>query len=121
MILFSCDKTDEPMTDESGPAISLLSPTVDQTFTSGDTVEIRATVEDNDELHDVSAILTRTHNGSEVIVWEFDTHTHEQIYTLSYDYVVEVPGMHNDFELVIEANDHNGNLSTNTFSFHVHM
>lgn len=120
MGLFSCGK-DEPMEDDNKPVVTILSPSASDTYVSGDTVQIRAMITDNDELHEITASLNRTHNGSTEEVWTFDEHSHTGTYELVGSYVVAVPGMGNDFELTVNASDHNANMGAASVSFHVHM
>ncbi|MCD8528551.1 MAG: DUF4625 domain-containing protein [Chitinophagales bacterium] len=117
-IITSCNKN-EDNTDTQAPVIELIEPTSATTYMSGDTVFIHATITDNDELHEISSLISRTHMGVTDTVWTFDTHSHTASYDLYGYYVIEVPGMHNDFELFVTASDHNENESTQTFSFHV--
>lgn len=115
------EKHEDNGQDTEAPTINIISPTATDSYMSGDTVSIQANFTDNDQLHEISASLTRTHNGQTEEVWTYSTHSHTTEFTLSETYVVEVPGMHNEFELTVEASDHNGNSDSKTISFHVHM
>lgn len=115
---YSCDK-EENKTDTDAPVIEIIEPVIGTTYMSGDTVFIHASMTDNDELHEISALINRTYMGLTDTVWTFATHSHTASYDLYGYYVIEVPGMHNDFELFVTASDHNENESTQTFSFHV--
>ena len=115
--MLSCEK-DDPMVDTDIPVINLMSPSSNM-FMNGDTVHIHAEITDNDELHEISAKIERTANGLTEEVWSLDTHSHLDVYALHDMYVIEVNGMHNDFKLSFTVSDHNGNIGTKEFSFHV--
>ena len=117
-MLISCDKDNDNQDNES-PVITILQPTIGQTYTSGDTVHIQAAISDNDQLHDISAVISRTFNEDTEDVWTLETHSHDETFDLFGWYVIEVPGMHNDFVLSVTASDHNGNEETQSFEFHV--
>ena len=116
--LASCE-SDDPMEDEEKPSINLISPTMDDMYMNGDTVYIQAEIADNDELHEISGKITHTHMGVSTEVWSLDTHSHLDTYILKDMYVIDVAGMHNDFTLELEVSDHNGNVGTKEFHFHV--
>lgn len=118
--LVACSE-DENGQDNEAPSINISSPNSANNYMSGDTVQIEAVITDNDQLHDISAVLTRTHNEETVEVWSYETHSHANTYTLSDTYIVEVPGLHNEFVLTVSASDHNENKGSETASFHVHM
>lgn len=118
-ILLSCDKNEGKNQDTESPIISILSPMEVSALMSGDTINIQARITDNDQLHDISASITRTHNEETVEVWNYETHSHDKVYDLYGWYVIEVPGMHNDFTLSVKASDHNGNEKTERIHFHV--
>lgn len=119
ILLTACNEDTNNGQDEEAPIISISSPTTTDTYVSGDTLQIKALITDNDQLHDMGATLTRTHNNETVEVWTYSNHSHANTYDMSETYVIEVPGMHNDFELTIWADDHNGNMGSETVSFHV--
>jgi hypothetical protein len=116
--MLSCGKN-ESKDDTEKPGIQILSPTTGESYLSGDTLPIHIVVSDNDELHDISAELTRTHNGSTIGVWDVMTHSHEQEFHIEDEYVIVVPGANSIFELTVTASDHNGNENTLTYSFQV--
>lgn len=118
--LFSCTK-DQEMIDSSGPSVNIVLPLSTDTFMSGDTVHIHALISDNDELHEINGILNRTHNGLTEEVWTYAEHSHSSSYEVHGVYIVQVPGIHNDFQLEISASDHNLNEGAASVSFHVHM
>ncbi|MCB0538870.1 MAG: DUF4625 domain-containing protein [Bacteroidetes bacterium] len=119
ILLTACNEDTNNEQDTEAPAISISSPTATETYVSGDTLQITALITDNDQLHDLGATLTRTHNDETVEVWTYSNHSHGNTYNMRETYVIEVPGMHNDFELTIWADDHNGNMGSETVSFHV--
>lgn len=119
-ILFSCNK-DVEMTDSTAPSITIMSPLATDTFMSGDTVHIHALITDNDELHEINGVLNRTNSGNTEEVWTYSEHSHTASFELHGMYIVQVPGMHNDFDLEIIATDHNLNEGSASLSFHVHM
>lgn len=115
--ILACGK-DEPVVDRDVPVITLMSPSAAM-YMAGDTVYIHAEASDNDELHEIGAKIERTHNGSTEEVWTYDTHSHTASYSLHEMYIVEMNGAHNDFKLNITVSDHNANVATKEFSFHV--
>ena len=116
--LQSCGKN-ESKDDTEKPGIQILSPTASESYLSGDTLPIHIVVSDNDELHNISAELRRTQNGSTIGVWDVMTHSHEQEYHIEDEYVIVVPGANSVFELTVTASDHNGNENTLSYSFQV--
>lgn len=122
--LVACDKDEhnhDDHTDKTAPTINIISPVGTEMMMSGDTVKIQAEVTDNDELHEVSLSVTRTHMGNTEEVMHKHYHSHTDKLTITEDYVIAVPGMHNDFKFIIKATDHNNNLNTDTAHLHVHM
>lgn len=117
MGIVSCEK-DKPMIDTGIPTISILSPSTNR-FMDGDTIQIHAEIADNDQLHDIAAKIERTHNGVTEEVWNMEMHVHADSFDLLESYVVESVGMHNDFKLTFTVSDHNGNIGTKEFLFHV--
>lgn len=118
-LLYSCDEKEGQKQDNISPEIEILSPSIANTYLSGDTVYIQAKITDNDQLHEISAFISRKHGASIDRVWNYETHSHNEVFDLLAWYVIEVPGMHNDFTLSITASDHNGNEGNKEFHFHV--
>lgn len=115
--IMSCEK-DEVIVDKDIPVITLMSPMASM-YMAGDTIQIHAEISDNDELHEIIGKLERTHMGLTDEVWTLDTHSHTKTYSLHDTYIVEVNGMHTDFKLTLTVSDHNGNVGTKEFTFHV--
>ena len=118
----ACDEDDDhDHMDTEAPVINIMSPTSTAMYMSGDSAHIHVVITDNDELHEYSAVIERTHMGSTVEVWNESGHEHTQQKMIHADYVIDVPGMHNDFTLRVTASDHSGNETTDEVSWHVHM
>lgn len=119
LVTFQACEQDGTMTDEEAPQIELISPTMNDMFKNGDTLRIHAVIRDNDELHDISAKITHTRMGVSETVWNVEAHSHEEVYTIQEDFIIDVSGEHNDFKLEFTVSDHNGNVGTKEFHFHV--
>lgn len=118
MGLVGCEK-DPAMIDEDVPVIDLISPNSGAMFMDGDTMQIHAEITDNDQVHEIMAHITREHMGQIDTVWTLLTHSHVSTFSLYESYIIETSGMHNNFELVITASDHNENLGEKTYAFHI--
>lgn len=121
-LFIACDENDDPnQTDTEAPVINIMSPTATSMYMSGDSAHIHVVISDNDELHEYSAVIERTHMGNTVEVWSDSGHEHTEQKMIHADYVIDVPGMHNDFTLRVTASDHSGNETSEEVSWHVHM
>lgn len=99
--LLGCKKS-----DETAPSITVLSPNQGQVFTGGQTVAIKASVSDNNELHMVHVtVLDNTTNGHLV-------HTEQHPDAKSFDVNESfVPQAGRSYTIEIEASDHDENTT----------
>jgi Bacterial Ig domain len=95
----SCDKE-----DNEKPIINLTSPTANQQFNGGETVNIIANITDNNDLHEVHLFVDKTTGGS---IIHFMEHLDANTFTLSDSFVAEA-GV--TYQIVIQATDHADNV-----------
>jgi len=57
-VLFSCDEEDDVTLDTTAPTITITSPAANDTFSPGDEIPLRATIEDNQSLDNLKVIVT---------------------------------------------------------------
>ena len=113
----SCTKEDI-FYDEDVPGIKVYYPSGQSVFAAGDTVDIHLEITDNDELHEIEAILKAEKDGSEEVVWQTATHSHEASYSLYYRLIVPPTSNHIDYKLEVRASDHHGNIGYKMLMFH---
>jgi hypothetical protein len=100
--LFSCSKT----TDTEAPKITITSPVNNQVFAVGDTIFLKATITENDELHHIDALLIK--NEAET-VWSRGYHSHNQFFEVNDAYILLQTDSNSTFKFEVIADDHNGN------------
>ncbi len=119
MILFSissCKKEDT--TDTEKPVITIVDPTTSVTYNSGDEVHFKFEITDNDEIHEIEAMLIKEHMGMKDTVWSKHDHPDAAEHTMHGHYTIGTV-MHADFSVIVKATDHTGNKATATTAFHV--
>ena len=115
--ILACDADNKPIFDEEAPHITILSPEDGATYEPGASLELRATIQENLELHEYSAVL-RGKDG-EVALTIDAGHTHEKELTIERTF--KLPNLENaSFTLTIKANDHEDNLETSTIAIYTH-
>ena len=113
-LMIACN---EMKVDNLGPTILIESPAKDAMFCGGkDTVDIIATIQDNDELHNVSWQIT----NKETVLAIGSAHSHDSPFLLKTKWFADVQA-HLDLILTITASDHNDNQNEANVHFHVHM
>lgn len=118
--LTSCeddDDNDDPQEDTEAPVVTLMSPDDATTYHSGDTIQIHGNVTDNDGLHEIHISVTNDKGLPELHAME---HSHGQSYSIHEEYIIPTT-MHTNITVTVEAEDHNGNKTTVTKPYHVHM
>lgn len=115
-LLISCTKEDA-FYDEDLPVIKILSPVGQDVFTAGDTIDIHVEIVDNDELHEIMALLLAESMGQEEVVWEMATHTHQASYDLYYRLIVPQRINPMEYKFEVEASDHHNNIGKKTLIF----
>ncbi len=104
MIIFtgiSCDKE-----DKEKPIINKTSPTANQQFNAGETVNITANITDNNDLHEIHLFVDNKATSASVI--HFMEHIDGPSYTLSESYTAEA-GV--TYKITIQATDHADNVA----------
>lgn len=104
----SCNKK----TDTDLPVITIISPASGQMFSIGDSATISFTITDAD-LHEFGYAIVNT--DTDVTLFEDSPHTHGNV---SFNQKFKLPGAATQLELVVEAEDHNGNSNEKSVSFH---
>jgi len=117
--LSGCHKhEDDP--SAPGPSINVTSPSDNSTFNSGDTIRLRGTLTDADELHEYEIKLVQKSdhkNAHDSVYYQFSEHKHAKSINIDRDIVVTVAD-HSDFELEISVSNHNGKTAQKTLHLH---
>lgn len=90
--------------DSQEPMIQVSSPTANQQFTAGQTVNVVATITDNNELHEVHLTVVNKTTSLEVV--HFHNHVDVKSYNMNQSFVV---GAGITYNIKVEAEDHAGN------------
>lgn len=117
----SCKKNEDTPapTPTDNFSLTITSPTAMQTFPNGSTVNVRATVSNDTEMHGYELIITNTSNNNEE-VFKKEVHEHGASYTIDESWVNNVT-MHSDMVVKITVYvDHEGNTKTQSLHFHCH-
>lgn len=110
----SCNTAEE----NQAPHINIIKPTAaDNPHMSGMPISIQVEVSDDEQLHDTEISIVRAHDSAEV--YHQYTHTHEAQFTISEDTVLTT-SMHSDFTITVTAEDHDGEVTTASSTFHMH-
>ena len=104
IFLLSCKKD-----DGSKPTVTITSPTNQQTFTSGQTVNVTATVADDGELHSIMLMIMNKNGGTNVL--HFEDHVDVKSYNLNQSFTVQPGGV---YSIEVSGEDHGGNKTTST-------
>ena len=105
MILLGCKKS-----DETAPVVTLISPTENQTFTSGQTVTVKATITDDTGIHMVHLIVTDNTGGHLV---HFEEHFDGKNYDLNNSFSTQSG---RTYSIHIDAVDHSDNVTNKDFT-----
>jgi hypothetical protein len=115
VILFavtSCDKKNG--TDEIN--IQILSPTDGAVFNSGDTLQLKVTAADNDDLHEMKLEIKQGPN----IVFGLYPYVHaKQTHTIDTSIIIPAVGSQQVYSLEAEAEDHESNSAVQVISITV--
>jgi hypothetical protein len=90
--------------DSERPVISVTSPMANQQFTAGQSVNIVASVTDNDELHEVYLTVVNKTTNAEVV--HFHNHLDLKSYDLNQSFIA---AGNTGYRIKVEAEDHTGN------------
>ena len=100
-----CNKDGSPILDEEAPQITILSPKTD-TYSPGALVQLNVEITENLELHEYKIQLIPIGLNTQLTI---DAgHSHEQY--LLIDKQFELPNLGSSMTLVVEAEDHDGNI-----------
>jgi len=116
--LMACDKEDD-VNPAGGPTIEVSSPSDDATYTSGDTLRLRGTISDPDELHEYEIKLVCKKATGDSLHYQFSEHKHAKSVNIDRDIRLMVME-HSDMELIIKASNHDGKVSQKVIHLHVH-
>lgn len=112
LVLWACSKK------ESVPTVTITSPTDGSTIMSMDSlVNIKATIGDEDQLHEYSVSLKNITAGT--TVFTHSGHSHTTSLEIDTTILVKVSS-HSDMELTVTASNHGGASTTEKVSFHKH-
>ena len=92
--------------DTRPPAIVITSPANGQVFTAGQTVNVTATVTDEDEIHAVHLFVYNKANYSDIVHEE--NHVDKNTYTLTRSFTAQA-GI--NYLITVAAEDHSSNQS----------
>ncbi len=116
----ACQKEDNHDDDHdhiSQPSIQVTQPMEGMTYNSGDTVPVKVTFLDDDELHNYSITVTNKTMSRDVL--SLGGHEHGTSHAID-TYVVVTATMHADYAMMTSVSNHNGEEAMDTTEFHVH-
>ena len=100
-ILFSCGKQ-----DEIDPVIELISPTENQTYSGGSTIQVKATITDNEGIHMVHLTVIDLSTQGHMV--HFEEHFDGKTYELNKSFPT-ITGR--QYQIHIDAADHDDNVA----------
>lgn len=92
--------------DNTAPQITLLSPSDNEVFTSGQTVMVSASVQDDNDLHMIELSVTDQKTGNHVL--HFEEHWDGKTYDLHQSFSAAAGG---SYKIQVSATDHHDNLA----------
>jgi hypothetical protein len=126
VIMISCSKvgseSEESLdaidqNDDVFPVITVSKPTVNQVYTSGDSIIVEGKVTDDKKLYNGKVQIKNEANNFVMADSYYETHFLQAInFRLAYKAVVTAP---TDFSVYIEFEDHGANTSTTTIKVKV--
>ena len=99
ILFFSCGKS-----DELAPVITVTSPNENQVFTGGQTVNVKATITDNEGIHTVHLSVIDNNTGGHLV--HFEEHYDGKTYELNKSFPVQAG---RSYKIEIGAHDHADN------------
>ncbi len=106
LLSLACSKQDAQI-DQEPPSITIQSPLEMGTYPAGEALPIEVTIRENLELHTYSIQLL--HAASQSTFTLEQQHTHVQEVRFEQDFPLP-PAKGATYELVVQADDHEGNL-----------
>ncbi|MGZ8536850.1 MAG: Ig-like domain-containing protein [Flavisolibacter sp.] len=101
VLIWGCKKS-----DELPPVITMISPLQNYTTAGGQTIQVKATITDNEGIHKVHAICVDDQGGH---MLHFEEHFDGKSYSLNQSFPT-ISGK--KYTLTIEAHDHADNVTT---------
>lgn len=114
-LFVSCSKDERPMIDEEAPQISILSPKAD-TYSPGALVQLNVEITENLELHEYKIQLIPKELNTQLTIAA--GHSHEQYLLIEKQF--ELPNLGSSMTLVVEAEDHDGNIGREEMTLFIH-
>jgi hypothetical protein len=109
-MLFSCQQN-EPVLDEIGPEITILAPKKQDAFSPGEEMQIHLEIQENLGLHGYFIWIVHTESGEPFLIDK--SHIHASYHVVDQVYTIgDVMG--GDYEIVVEATDHESNRTIET-------
>lgn len=106
--LAACKKS--KVADTLAPVINVTSPSANQQFGAGATVNIIATIYDNRDLHSIHLSVTNKSSGAHLL--HFEDHVDVRSYELNKSFTT---GSFTTYSILVEAEDHSGNRAQIAF------
>ncbi len=113
-ISISSCKKENP--EEQGPVITLTTPTDEQDFAIGDTIFIEGDITDNEALHELMVMLSKEETGEVVMHWMPVVHEMPSFHIDTFYVPTDTSHIH--FNLVIDAWDHDNNMTETNYTLH---
>ena len=115
----ACKKDDDhdhsSSTDSDKPVITMSSPSDSMMYNNGDTMYIKGTVTDN-SLHELLVTVT---DANDSILYSQAPVVHDLTsYTIDMSWKTQV-GNHTNASIIVVAEDHNANISSDTIHVHI--
>ncbi len=110
LCLISCSKDKEMPAISETVEITILKPTENQSFKTGDTIQIRANITSNMDLHGWGVSIRR--KGDDSLVYSWANHYHAQLYNISPFWINTLNADTTYFLSVDAATDHSGGLKS---------
>ena len=107
LFVISCEH-DMPQFDEEAPRIQIISPRSETSFEVGEQIVMELELQENNELHEFSAVLRGQDVDTAFTIMSGHLHDAE----ISMQETFELPLESGTYKLTVKANDHDGNIGT---------
>lgn len=120
MLHFTACKKDEAqdddLNDHDKPVITMTSPSDSLMYNNGDTIRINGTVTDH-SLHEL--LVTIVDNANDSVLYSQSPEVHDfTSYTIDMKWKAQVAN-HTNASVIVVAEDHNSNISSDTIQVHI--
>ena len=109
MVLLSCSKNTAEF-DTEAPSITIVSPTAEASFSAGENIPIQIDLQENNELHEFSAVVRGENVDTAFTVLSGHLHSRNTEVTESFQLPIE----NATYTLTVKASDHDNNLASET-------